>query len=100
MKYSKLRRVAVAIGLYAGLVLVAGVAFYRLRQGMPANLYALRGPALSLFTHMSYYLFVLQTALLLPWLLLGAVRAQVRTLSAVAFVLSWLGVGWYMQDLF
>lgn len=105
MKYLTLRRVAVAIGLYAGLVLVAGVAFYCLRQGIPERssrqyLYALGGPALSLFTHMSYYLFMLQTALLLPWLLLGALRAQVRILSAVAFVLSWLSVGWYMHDLF
>lgn len=102
---STLRRVTVAIGLYVGLVLIASVAFYYLRQGVPEGspvryIYALCGSALSLFTHMSYFLFALQSALLLPWLLLGAMRARARMLSAIGFIFSWLGIGWYMHDLF
>jgi hypothetical protein len=100
-----LRRVTVTIGLYVGLVVVASFAFYHLRQGVPEGspvryIYAFCGPALSLFTHMSYFLFALQSALLLPWLLLGAVRAQARVFSAIGFIFSWLGIGWYMHDLF
>lgn len=105
MMKKKLRRVTVAIGLYVGLVLIAGLAFYHLRQGVPAGspvryLYTLCGPALSLFTHMSYFLFALQSALLVPWLLLGAMRARATMLSAIGFIFSWVGIGWYMHDLF
>lgn len=100
-----LRRVVLALGLYAGLVLVASVAFYHLRQGVPEGspvryAYAFCGPALSLFTHMSYFLFALQSALVLPWLLLGAMRVRARMLAAIGFIVSWLGIGWYMHDLF
>lgn len=93
------------MGLYLGLALISGVAFYYLRQGVPEGspvryIYALCGPALSLFTHMSYFLFALQSALLLPWLLLGAMQARATMLSAMGFIVSWLGIGWYMYDLF
>jgi hypothetical protein len=99
------QKVLVAIGLYAGLVVIAGVAFSFVRQGVlegsPTRyLYALFGPALSLFTHMSYFLFALQSALLLPWLLLGAVRVQAQKWTTIAFIICWLGIGWYMHDLF
>lgn len=61
---------------------------------------ALFGPALSLFAHMGYVLFALQSALLRPWLLLGAVRAQARRFSVMAFAVCWLDTGWYMHDPF
>lgn len=98
-------RVAIAIGLYIGLVVIAGLAFSWLRQGVPEGspvryAYALCGPALSLFTHMSYFLFALQSALLIPWLLLGAARAKLQLIAVAGFVISWLGIGWYMHDLF
>ncbi len=98
-------RVAMAIGLYIGLVAIAALAFSWLRQGVPDGspmryIYAVCGPALSLFTHMSYSLFALQSALLISWLLLGAVRAKLQLIAAAAFVISWLGIGWYMHDLF
>lgn len=94
-----------AICLYVGLVVVAGTVFSFVRQGVAADspsryLYALFGPALSLFTHMGYFLFALQSAMLLPWLLLGATRAQAKKWSTVVFIVSWLGIGWYMHDLF
>ena len=99
------RRVGLAIALYGGLVLMAGLTFYFLRQAVPDEspvryAYALCGPALSLFTHMSYFLFAFQTAFVLPWLLLGAVWRRARTFSAVGFIVSWLVIGWYMYDLF
>lgn len=102
---ARLRPSTLAIGLYAGLVAASGVAFTLLRQGVVEDsptryLYALFGPALSLFTHMGYFLFALQSALLLPWLLLAVTRPGVRHLCSMAFVICWLGIGWYMHDLF
>ncbi|KQU77217.1 hypothetical protein ASE08_20925 [Rhizobacter sp. Root16D2] len=99
------QRVLTSIGLYSVLVAFAGFAFFFVRQGVPAGsptqyFYALFGPALSLFTHMSYFLFALQSILLLPWLLLGAVRIQARKFSLMAFIVCWLGTGWYTHDLF
>lgn len=98
-------RLLLAIGLYVGLVVAASVAFSFARQGVAEGssaryLYALFGPALSLFTHMGYFLFAMQSLLLLPWLLLGTVRVDARKLSIAAFVVCWLGVGYYMHDLF
>ena len=98
-------RVAAVLGLYVALVVISGVVFYWIRQGVVEGshvryAYALCGPALALFTHMSYFLFGLQSLLLIPWLLLGAVRPQARRLAVIGFSLSWLGIGWYMHDLF
>lgn len=98
-------RVALAVGLYLALVIVASISFYWIRQGVadgsPVRYsYVLFGSALSLFTHMSYFLFGLQSLLLLPWLLLGAMHPQTRNVSIGGFGLCWLGIGWYMYDLF
>lgn len=98
-------RVALAFGIYAALVLIAGIVFYWMRQGLSDDspvryAYVLCGPALALFTHMGYFLFGTQSLLLIPWLMLGALRARVRNLSIIVFGLTWLGIGWYMYDLF
>ena len=98
-------RVAFAFAMYAVLVLIAGVAFYWMRQGVAVDstvryVYVLFGPALALFTHMGYFLFGTQSLLLIPWLVLGALRSRVRNLSIIVFCLTWLGIGWYMHDLF
>ena len=105
VKNSTPLRVVLAVGLYIALVLIASVAFYWMRQGTAEDspvryAYALCGPALALFTHMSYFLFGLQSLLLIPWLILGAVRAEARNLSVIGFCVSWLGIGWYMHDVF
>ena len=63
-------------------------------------LLVLGGPSLSLFTHMSYPLFMLQSLLLLPWLLLGAVRARLQWLAGAAFAITWFLIGWRMVALF
>jgi len=98
-------RVVLAFSLYALLNVVSGFLFQWLRTDTPAGistkyLYSLSGPTLSLFTHMSYFLFALQSLLLIPFLLLGAIQPRARYLCALAFSLIWLGIGWYMQDLF
>jgi hypothetical protein len=103
--YSTTKRAVIVIGLYIALVSLAGIAFYWMRQGVAENspvryAYALCGPALSLFTHMSYFLFGLQSLLLLPWLALGVARPQMKWISGIGFCLCWLGIGWYMYDLF
>jgi hypothetical protein len=102
---STLRRVIIATGLYVVLVIIAIIAFQWMRAGTrdvggAKAAYALFGPALSLFTHMSYFLFAVHSVFVLPWLLLGFVYSRARWLSALAFVASWLGIGWYMHDLF
>lgn len=98
-------RIVLAVALYLALVFIASVSFYWIRQGVADGspvryAYALFGSALSLFTHTSYFLFGLQSLLLLPWLLLGALRPQARNLSIIGFGFCWLGIGWYMYDLF
>jgi len=105
MMSSVSRRVSVAFLLYATLVLVAGLAFYFMRQEVQDGsllryAYLLFGPALSLFTHMSYFLFLLQSLLLIPWLLLGAIWTGTAKWAAVGFCVFWLSIGWYMHDLF
>jgi hypothetical protein len=99
------RRVTVAVGMYLALVIVASAAFYWMRSGISPGSpirYALIlcGSALALFTHMSYILFGLQSLLLVPWLLLGAYRPQAKLIAATGFCVCWLGIGWYMHDLF
>jgi hypothetical protein len=103
--FSPLRRFVVAVSLYILLVIIAGFIFYSLRKGAADDaLYRyiniIYGPALSLFTHMGYFLFFLQSALLIPWLLLGAMQARWTIVSIFGFVSSWLGIGFYMYDLF
>jgi hypothetical protein len=98
-------RVLLALSLYASLVVVSGFEFQWLRASIADNtslkyIYSLSGPALSLFTPMSYFLFALQSLALIPWLLLGALYPRVIWLSAIAFSVTWLGIGWYMHDLF
>jgi len=98
-------RVAVAFLLYAALVTIGGVLFTYLRVDTPGRssmqyAYSLGGPALSLFTHMSYILFALQSLLFIPWLLLGALKKNAMRLAIAGFGICWIGVGWYMHDLF
>lgn len=98
-------RVLVALGLYALLVVVSGFIFQWLRISNNSNpsaryFYSLGGSTLSLFTHMSYFLFALQSMLLIPWLLFGALYPRAIKLSVFAFFFTWLCIGWYMHDLF
>ena len=105
MSASSTRRVIFALCGYAILV-VAGAVFFKVAHsafevGSPGRvLLSLSGPALSLFTHMSYALFFLQTLLLLPWLIAGAVLRRATGVCVAAFAITWLIVGWRMYDLF
>ena len=105
MKNNFMGRFGVGLLFYMLLVTIAGLAFYWLRrsvsEGSPVRFsYVLCGPSLSLFTHMSYFLFVLQSLLLIPWLLLWALRPNTIGVSIIGFALCWFGIGWYMYDLF
>ena len=98
-------RVLLALGLYALLVVASGVIFQWLRVGNDSNssvryFYSLGGSTLSLFTHMSYFLFALQSMLLIPWLLLGALYPRAIKLSVFAFFFAWLCISRYMHDFF
>lgn len=103
--YSSKGRLLIATGIYFVLVVIASILFYWMRQGVAEGspvrfAYALCGPALSLFTHMSYFLFAMQSLIVLPWLLLGFTFPAMRWIAGIGFVTSWLAIGWYMYDLF
>ena len=98
-------RIKNAAGLYVGVVLVASVAFYFLRQVVaydsPARYaYATFGPALSLFTHASVFLFAAQSTFVFPWLLIAGTSETRKLIRAIGFAVSWLVVGFCMYDLF
>jgi hypothetical protein len=104
-KMTTKRRILWAIVGYVLLAVVGAFYFTLTRDPFKEHsalkpLLALGGPSLSLFTHMSYPLFLLQSLLLLPWLLLGAVRVRLQWLAGAAFAITWLLIGWRMVDLF
>jgi hypothetical protein len=93
----------ILVAIYALIVAVAAVVFQSTRGAVadgPHLHYMIFGPALSLFTHMSYVLFATQTLLLVPWLLWGLLRPRTRKIAIAGFCITWLGIGWYMHDLF
>lgn len=105
MSASPTRRVIFALCGYAILVAVGAVFFQMIHSafeiGSPARLlFCLSGPALSLFTHMSYVLFLLQTLLFIPWLIAGAVLRRAASVCSAGFAITWLIIGWRMHDLF
>lgn len=95
-------RIVAALGAYAVLVVVGCMAFTALRRfQLPLGRYlvVICGPSLALFTHMSVPLFVQQSALVLPWLLVAAISGRLRRYAVAVFVLVWVGIGWFMHDL-
>jgi hypothetical protein len=93
----------IAVAIYALLVAVAAIAFQSTRAAAssgPHLYYMIYGVALALFTHMSYVLFALQSLLLVPWLLWGLFRPRTRKMAITGFCITWLGIGWYMHELF
>lgn len=96
-------RVVAVLAIYALIVAAAAVAFQSTRapaSSGPHLYYVIYGPALALFTHMSYVLFAVQTLFLLPWLLWCIVGPRARKIAFPGFCITWLGIGWYMHDLF
>ena len=95
-------RVANAAVTYTALVFAAGFAFQLLNTVLqePPWRYAriLFGPASSLFSHLSVYLFAFQSVFVFPWLLVDVANERARMLGAVGFLISWLVVGWFMYD--
>jgi len=96
-------RVVAVIAIYALIVAAAALAFQSTREPVssgPHLFYIIFGPALSLFTHMSYILFAYQTLLLMPWLLLSIVGPRAKRIAILGFYITWIGIGWYMHELF
>jgi hypothetical protein len=63
-------------------------------------LFALCGPVLALGTHMSIFLWIPLSIPLIALLVIGAIYEKTRLLTALAFVISWLAIGLYLQGLF
>lgn len=98
-------RVGLVAVFYLMLIATAGVGFWWARplverHDLSRLVYIVFGPALALFTHMGYFLCGLQSLILVPWLLLHALRPQARMRAVLGFVACWLAIGWYMHDLF
>lgn len=98
-------RVLVALALFVGLVIALTVLYGYVGVNMTGAspykvLLALFGPVLSLFTHMSVFLFLPLCVPLIALSLIGAIYEQSRTAACVGFVITWLAIGWYLHDLF
>jgi lipoprotein signal peptidase len=96
-------RVLLAIALYVLVVVLAAIVFQSTRKAPesgPHLHYMVYGVALSLFTHMGYVLFLLQSFLLVPWLLWAIFRPRMRAPVITGFCVTWLIIGWRMHDLF
>lgn len=99
------RSILINLLIYAALVVAALFAFPAIRGESSAisairYSYSLCGPALSLFTHMSYPLFAAQSLFLIPWLVIAALHPRARYVAWFAFAVTWIAIGWYMHDLF
>jgi hypothetical protein len=49
---------------------------------------------------MSYLLFASQSLLTLPWVVLFALSNRLRVVASLGFLMTWLGIGYYMFNLF
>jgi hypothetical protein len=103
VKSSALVHVLLALLVYAALVTVSSFAFTSLRAswvGGAPSYAAIFGPALSLFTHASYFLFAGVSVIVFPWLAVGLVRRSALAVGVCGFAVTWLGVGWWLRWLF
>ena len=99
------RRIAIAIFVYLALALAASVAFGLSRQYLlsgHANRYVfiVFGPAVSMHTHMGLPLFLLQSALLVPLVVISVVSHRYRVPALLATLVGWGYIGWRMAVVF
>ena len=96
-------RTITGILVYLLLVIVSAYAFsarnVELYNSNDSMIYALCGPAISLFTHMSYGLFLMQSVLLIPWVMLFTHSGH-KWIAALGFVVTWFWIGIHMYKLF
>jgi hypothetical protein len=99
-------RILLALVAYFSLCVIAAFVYPALRELIPKDssirptVFAIAGPSLSLFTHMSYALFAVQTPFVAVWLVCAAVSKKRPILFVLAFMGSWLAVGYFMSHLF
>lgn len=96
-------RLLLAIIGYVALVIVACWIFASVRTqwNAAAPAYAvLFGPAMALFTHESYLLFMVVSVVVFPGLAVALSTSRFAGVGAVMFVLTWLGSGWWLHRLF
>lgn len=103
MNRSTYIRMVAVLAVYLVLVVGAAAAFQLTREPVSSGAhlyYVIYGPALALFTHMSYALFALQTVVLTPWLLWYVAGSRAKKAAILGFCATWIAIGWYMHDLF
>jgi len=101
------RPVILALAIYIALTVISIFGFNYVQQEIYAGsvdggkyIYIIFGPALALFTHMSYILYFILSIFVFPLLLIAVIWDQIRLLFIFLFLLSWFGIGWYLYDLF
>lgn len=98
-------RVLLAIGGYIALTVLVTLLSSALLPSSANSLgvkfiFALCGPVLALGTHMSIFLWIPLSFPLVGLLVISALYEKARILAMIAFVVSWLAIGWYLKDLF
>ena len=96
-------RVLLAFVSYLFLTVIVAFIHSFAVDAIPSNakgLLALFGPVLALGTHMSVFLWIPLSIPLVALAVIGAIHAKTQWMTAGAFVISWLSMGWYLKDLF
>ncbi len=99
------RRVAMGVLGYLVVAFAASIAFGLARQYLlsgHANRYVFIafGPAVSMHTHMGLPLFLLQSALLIPFVVVGVASRKYRVPALLATLAVWGYIGWRMAVVF
>ena len=103
-KMTPTRRGVVAVCMYVACTVALVAAYQALdagtawREGELGKLaLTLFGPVLSLFTHLSYWLFVPLSIPLVAFLLMGVHYEKVRLVAVLGFIATWLAIGWSLR---
>ena len=105
MTDTNLKRFFISCLGYALLVLISAYSFEWFRHSaelglIPKQTFSVIGPTLALFTHMSIFLFVPLTMMVLGASMLWVFKPNLRWISLTTFITLWLASGWWMYDLF
>lgn len=103
---TRLTKIIGVIGGYAAISVGAYFIYFALRAEIPHDselrpgIYAIVGPVLALFTHMSYVLFGIVSLFVLPWLHMFMYAKKAKLLWLCLFVIAWLLIGLALSTLF
>ena len=105
MSNTILKRCLVICLIYTLLTFISVYSFEWFRHSIELNLFPklfflLLGPCLALFTHMSIFLFIPLTAIVLGGLMIWVFNPKLKWIAIAIFITLWSVTGWLMHDLF